>query len=229
VILADTGESEVFCDRSLIELDLPGDDIDYDGDLQPLVDAWTAPYAATDEKHDQAKFEAEVPADRRISARGIEVGHIFYFGTKYSAPMGAVVQLADGSQAAAEMGSYGIGVSRLVAGIIEASHDEAGIIWPEAVAPFKVGLINLKSGDEATDAACEDLYSRLGDAGIDVLYDDTDERAGAKFKSMDLIGLPWQLIVGPRGLAEGQVEIKRRADGERMTLSPEAALEKLCG
>ncbi|MCB1437894.1 MAG: proline--tRNA ligase [Rhodobiaceae bacterium] len=229
IILAETGESAVFCDKVLVEMDIPGEEVDYDSDLAPLVKAWTAPYAATDEKHDAERFAAEVPAERQLSARGIEVGHIFYFGTKYSAPMGAVVQLADGSQAAAEMGSYGIGVSRLVAGIIEASHDEAGIIWPEAVAPFKVGLINLKSGDEATDAACEDLYSRLGDAGIDVLYDDTDERAGAKFKSMDLIGLPWQLIVGPRGLAEGQVEIKRRADGERMTLSPEAALEKLCG
>ena len=229
IILAETGESAVFCDKVLVEMDIPGEEVDYDSDLAPLVKAWTAPYAATDEKHDAERFAAEVPAERQLSARGIEVGHIFYFGTQYSAPMGAVVQLADGSQAAAEMGSYGIGVSRLVAGIIEASHDEAGIIWPEAVAPFKVGLINLKSGDEATDAACEDLYSRLGDAGIDVLYDDTDERAGAKFKSMDLIGLPWQLIVGPRGLAEGQVEIKRRADGERMTLSPEAALEKLCG
>ena len=229
IILAETGESAVFCDKVLVEMDIPGEEVDYDSDLAPLVKAWTAPYAATDEKHDAERFAAEVPAERQLSARGIEVGHIFYFGTKYSAPMGAVLQLADGSQAAAEMGSYGIGVSRLVAGIIEASHDEAGIIWPEAVAPFKVGLINLKSGDEATDAACEDLYSRLGDAGIDVLYDDTDERAGAKFKSMDLIGLPWQLIVGPRGLAEGQVEIKRRADGERMTLSPEAALEKLCG
>ena len=229
IILAETGESAVFCDKVLVEMDIPGEEVDYDSDLAPLVKAWTAPYAATDEKHDAERFAAEVPAERQLSARGIEAGHIFYFGTKYSAPMGAVVQLADGSQAAAEMGSYGIGVSRLVAGIIEASHDEAGIIWPEAVAPFKVGLINLKSGDEATDAACEDLYSRLGDAGIDVLYDDTDERAGAKFKSMDLIGLPWQLIVGPRGLAEGQVEIKRRADGERMTLSPEAALEKLCG
>ena len=229
IILAETGESAVFCDKVLVEMDIPGEEVDYDSDLAPLVKAWTAPYAATDEKHDAERFAAEVPAERQLSARGSEVGHIFYFGTKYSAPMGAVVQLADGSQAAAEMGSYGIGVSRLVAGIIEASHDEAGIIWPEAVAPFKVGLINLKSGDEATDAACEDLYSRLGDAGIDVLYDDTDERAGAKFKSMDLIGLPWQLIVGPRGLAEGQVEIKRRADGERMTLSPEAALEKLCG
>jgi prolyl-tRNA synthetase len=229
IILAETGESAVFCDKALVDMDIPGDDIDYDSDLEPLVRAWTTPYAATDEKHDGARFAAEVPEERRLSARGIEVGHIFYFGTKYSKPMGAVIQQADGSQVAAEMGSYGIGVSRLVAGIIEASHDEAGIIWPEAVAPFKVGLINLKSGDEATDAACEDLYARLGAAGIDVLYDDGDERAGAKFKTMDLIGLPWQLIVGPRGLAEGLVEIKQRATGERHTLSIEDALAKLRG
>ncbi|MBZ0215499.1 MAG: proline--tRNA ligase, partial [Fimbriimonadaceae bacterium] len=227
IILADTGESEVFCDRSLIEMTAPDQNIDYDGDLEPIVNAWMAPYAATDEKHDVAKFEAEVPKERRISARGIEVGHIFYFGTKYSAPMGAFAQTASGEQVPLEMGSYGIGVSRLVAGIIEASHDEAGIIWPESVAPFKVGLLNLKVGDAASDEACESLYTRLSDAGIDTLYDDTEERAGGKFKTMDLIGLPWQLIVGPRGLANGEVEVKNRATGDRETMSLDAAVNKL--
>lgn len=229
IILADTGESAVYCDKELVDMTVPDDDVDYDGDLSPIVKAWTARYAATDDKHDSARFAAEVPAARQVSARGIEVGHIFYFGTKYSEPMGGLVQTSDGSQVPAEMGSYGIGVSRLVAAIIEASHDEAGIIWPEAVAPFKVGLINLKSGDKATDEACEDLYSRLEKAGVEVLYDDSDERAGAKFTGLDLIGLPWQLIVGPRGLAAGEVEIKRRAGGERVTLTPDEAVHKLTG
>ncbi len=225
IILAETGESAVFCSRRLLDLPAPPVDTDFLGDLQPIVDAWTGPYAATDEKHDAAAFEALPPAER-ISARGIEVGHIFYFGTKYSAPMGARVATPDGERDV-HMGSYGIGVSRLVAAIIEASHDEAGIIWPEAVAPFKVGLINLKPGDAATDAACETLYERLRNAGIDVLYDDIDTRAGAKFATMDLIGLPWQLIVGPKGLERNEVEIKRRVDGSRLTLSPDAAVERL--
>ena len=227
IILAETGESAVYCDADLVNQQVPGEDTDYDGDLEPLVKAWTAKYAATDEKHDQARFEREVPEARRVSARGIEVGHIFYFGTKYSKPMNALVQNKDGNQVPVEMGSYGVGVSRLVGAIIEASHDDAGIIWPETVAPFHVGLVNLKSGDAVTDAACEDLYQRLSNAGIDVLYDDRDERAGAKFTNMDLIGLPWQLVVGPRGLTEGTVEIKNRATGEKETMSLDAAVNKL--
>jgi len=227
IILADTGESAVYCDRELVDMAVPGDDVDYEGDLSSIVKTWTERYAATDDKFDAAGFAAEVPTARQVSARGIEVGHIFYFGTKYSEPMRALVQTSDGAQVPAEMGSYGIGVSRLVAAIIEASHDEAGIIWPEAVAPFKVGLVNLKSGDKATDKACEELYSRLEKAGVEVLYDDSDERAGAKFKGLDLIGLPWQLIVGPRGLAAGKVEIRRRASGERVTLTPDQAVAQL--
>ncbi|MEW6091121.1 proline--tRNA ligase [Parvibaculum sp.] len=229
IILAETGESAVFCHRDLVDMPVPGDDIDYDGDLEALIRARTDLYAATDEKHDEAKFEAEVPADKRLSARGIEVGHIFFFGTKYSAAMGCVVQGPDGKETPLQMGSYGIGVSRLVGAIIEASHDENGIVWPDAVAPFKVGLVNLKSGDAETDAACAALYEKLQAAGISVLYDDTDERAGAKFSNMDLIGLPWQLVVGPRGLKSGTVELKRRATGEREELSPEAALSKIAG
>jgi len=229
IILAETGESAVFCHRDLVDMPVPGDDIDYNGDLEPIIRARTDLYAATDEKHDEAKFEAEVPADKRLSARGIEVGHIFFFGTKYSAAMGCVVAGPDGKETPLQMGSYGIGVSRLTGAIIEASHDEAGIIWPDSVAPFRVGLINLKSGDAETDAACATLYEKLQAAGIDVLYDDTDERAGAKFSNMDLIGLPWQLVVGPRGLKAGTVELKRRATGEREELSPEAALAKIAG
>jgi prolyl-tRNA synthetase len=229
IILAETGESAVFCHRDLVDMPVPGDDIDYDGDLEPVIRARTDLYAATDEKHDVARFEAEVPAAKRLSARGIEVGHIFFFGTKYSEAMGCVVAGPDGKEVPLQMGSYGVGVSRLVGAIIEASHDEAGIVWPEAVAPFHVGLINLKSGDAETDAACEDIYAKLAAAGIDTLYDDTGERAGAKFSNMDLIGLPWQLVVGPRGLKSGVVELKYRATGERVELSPEAALARIAG
>ncbi len=229
IILADTGESEVFCHRDLVEFDVLGETVDYDGDLGPLVDRWTGLYARTDEKHDPAAFEREVPEDQRVNRRGIEVGHIFYFGTKYSEPMGATLTMPDGQAVPVQMGSYGIGVSRLVGAIIEASHDGDGIIWPDSVAPYDIGLINLRSGDAATDAACDDLHRRLEAAGRSVLYDDRDERAGAKFAEMDLIGLPWQLVVGPRGVKAGTVEIKRRATGERAELSVEAVLAKLAG
>jgi prolyl-tRNA synthetase len=226
IILADTGESAVYCDRQLLDLEVPGEDTDFRSDLSPLVDRWTAPYAATDEKHDEAAFAA-LPEERRISARGIEVGHIFYFGTKYSEPMRARVAGPGGSESPVHMGSYGVGVSRLVAAIIEASHDEAGIIWPDSVAPFAVGLLNLKPGDAATDEVSQSLMSRLESAGLSVLYDDLDARAGAKFATMDLIGLPWQVIVGPRGAAAGEVEIKRRRTGERESLGIDAAVNRM--
>ncbi|MDX2202587.1 MAG: proline--tRNA ligase [Hyphomicrobiaceae bacterium] len=227
IILAGTGESAVYCHADLAAQKVPGPDVDFDQDLSAIVQQWTSSYAATDEKHDEARFEAEVPADKRLAARGIEIGHIFYFGTKYSAPMGARVQGPDGQKIDLQMGSYGIGVSRLPAAIIEASHDASGIVWPVPVAPFEVGLINLKAGDKDTDAACLGLMGKLETAGIEVLYDDTDERAGAKFATMDLIGLPYQLIVGPKGLKSGEVEVKDRKTGERASLSPDAAVARL--
>lgn len=227
IILAETGESEVFCDKALLDLPIPGEDTDFTGDLSALVAPFTAGYAATEEMHDPARFEAEVPQERQISARGIEVGHIFYFGTKYSEPMNAVVTGPDGKDVPVHMGSYGIGPSRLVPAIIEASHDDNGIIWPASVAPFDVGLINMRQGDEACDAMCAQLEAKLQAAGLDVLYDDSDARGGAKFAQMDLIGLPKQLVVGPKGLANGEVEVKDRKSGERSTLSPEAAINLL--
>jgi prolyl-tRNA synthetase len=227
IILADTGESEVYCHRDLVTLEPPGADLDYDSDLTPVIQSWTGKYAATSEKHDAAHFAKEVPETDRVTARGIEVGHIFFFGTKYSEPMGCKVQGPDGGLVAVQMGSYGIGVSRLVGAIIEASHDDAGIIWPASVAPFDVGLINVKSGDADTDRVCEDLYAKLEAAGSSVLYDDRDERPGAKFAAFDLIGLPWQLIVGPKGVKAGELELKERATGARHTLSFDAALHRL--
>ena len=224
LILADTGESEVFCHKDILSFDLPKDNIDYNEDFQPIVDKWTELYAATDEKHNLS--QESLLAGDLVSARGIEVGHIFYFGTKYSKAMNALISSPSGQEIPVEMGSYGIGISRLVAGIIEASHDDDGIIWPESVAPFDIGIINLSSGNESCDSACEDLYFRLGNAGLDVLYDERDERAGVKFANMDLIGLPWQIIAGPRGIKNGVIELKNRATGEKDEMTPNSVLNK---
>jgi prolyl-tRNA synthetase len=229
IVQADTGESQVYCDRDFVEFDVLGSDVSYDDEhnLAKVVEHFTSLYARTDEKHDQAAFEKQVPEARRYVGRGIEVGHIFYFGTKYSEPLKAQVQDKDGNPVSVHMGSYGIGVSRMPAAIIEASHDDNGIIWPESVAPFKVGLINIKVDDKAGTAMAEDIYAKLKSAGVEVLYDDRDERAGAKFAEMDLIGLPWQLVVGPRGAAKGQVEMKNRKTGEKVELGVDAALQRL--
>ena len=226
IVLADTGESQVFCDRKLVEMAPPGHDVNWD-DLEHVFEERTSLYAATEEMHDAAAFEAQTAEGDRLTARGIEVGHIFYFGTKYSVPMKANVAGPDGKDTPVHMGSYGIGVSRLLGAIIEASHDDAGIIWPDSVAPFDVVVINLRVSDEGVNAACEAAVSALEAAGKVVLYDDTDERPGGKFATADLVGIPWQLVIGPKGVAEGVVELKRRATGEKQTLSLEAAMELL--
>ncbi len=228
IILADTGESAVFCHKGLVDKDILSRKIDYTSDLQPIVNEWTSLYAATDEMHDAKAFEALAEGDR-LAARGIEVGHIFYFGTKYSKPMNAVVAGPGGEQVTVEMGSYGIGVSRLVGGIIEASHDDAGIVWPESVAPFKVAIVNLKPDDAAVGGACQKLYDELAAKGVEALHDDRDLRPGAKFADMDLIGIPWQVIIGPKGLAAGKVELKNRKTGAREELPLEQALAQLIG
>jgi len=228
LVLAETGESEVFYDSAITDLTFGDRAIDYDSveECQAVLEEFTSRYARTDETHDEALFE-RIPDKRRRRARGIEVGQIFYFGTKYSEPMGATVQGPDGKPVPVHMGSHGIGVSRLMGAIIEASHDDKGIIWPEGVTPFPVGIVNLKQGDAAADAACEDLYAKLTAAGLEPLYDDRDERAGAKFATMDLIGLPWRITVGPRGLANGVVELTSRKTGESVELSPEAAVARV--
>ena len=225
IILAETGESAVYCHRDLLSFDIFTADVDYDSDLQPIVDHWTGLYAAADDKHDPAACPV-APADL-VEARGIEVGHIFFFGSKYSQPMGAVATGPDGKEVPVEMGSYGIGVSRLAGAIIEASHDADGIIWPESVAPFRVGLVNLRTSDSACVSACDALYEQLSAAGVECLYDDSEDSAGTKFARMDLIGLPWQVIVGPRGVKAGTVELKNRRSGEREELAAESALARL--
>ncbi|WP_128253488.1 proline--tRNA ligase [Falsirhodobacter deserti] len=228
LVLAETGESEVFYDSAVTDLKLGARHVDVDdrAGVQAVCDEFTALYARTDETHDEALF-AEVPEDRRRVGRGIEVGQIFYFGTKYSESMGATVVTADGSRVPVEMGSHGIGVSRLLGAIIEANHDDKGIIWPEGVTPFHVGIVNLKQGDASTDSACNALYSALVGKGLEPLYDDRDERAGAKFATMDLIGLPWRITVGPRGLSGGKVELTSRRTGESEELSMEVVVERL--
>ncbi|MFV0299374.1 MAG: His/Gly/Thr/Pro-type tRNA ligase C-terminal domain-containing protein, partial [Paracoccus sp. (in: a-proteobacteria)] len=227
-VLAETGESEVFYDSQITDLKFGDRQIDYDSvqECPAVLEEFTSRYARTDETHDEAIF-AIVPEDRRRSARGIEVGQIFYFGTKYSEPMGATVVGPDGAKVPVHMGSHGIGVSRLLGASIEASHDEKGIIWPEGVTPFHVGIVNLKQGDPSTDSACEALYRELKARGLDPLYDDRDERAGAKFATMDLIGLPWRITVGPRGLAGNKVELTSRRSGNSEELSPQDAVARL--
>jgi prolyl-tRNA synthetase len=226
IVLAETGESEVFCDRKLVEMDAPGHNLSVE-QLEGVFNERTALYAATEEMHDAAQFEAQTAEGDRLSARGIEVGHIFYFGTKYSAPMKAKVAGPDGQDTEVHMGSYGVGVSRLMGAIIEASHDAGGIIWPDSVAPFDVVVINLRANDEAVSAACEDALAKLEALGKDVLYDDTDERPGGKFATADLIGVPWQLTIGPKGLADGVVELKRRATGEKVSVPLDEAMARL--
>ncbi|WP_018996896.1 proline--tRNA ligase [Hirschia maritima] len=227
IILAETGESEVYCDSELVNMPAPGLGLDFDSDLLPEFEKRTRYYAATEEMHDQSKFEAEVPEERRLSARGIEVGHIFNFGTKYSEPMKAKVMTPEGKEVPVHMGSYGVGVSRLLGGIIEACHDEKGVIWPDEVAPFRSAVVNLRQGDEACDAACEDVYAKLEAAGLEPMYDDRNERPGAKLSTLELIGIPKAIVIGPRGLKNGVVEVKDRMTGETEEMSVDAALNKL--
>lgn len=227
IVLADTGESAVYCDSDVLKLPVPGADVDYDGDLTPIIKQWTSVYAATEDVHDAARFDREVSEANKVKTRGIEVGQIFYFGTKYSESMKALVAGPDGVEQPIHGGSYGVGVSRLVGAIIEACHDDAGIKWPEAVAPFRVAILNLKQGASETDTACEQIYRDLIAKGVDVLYDDTDQRPGGKFATADLIGIPWQIMVGPRSLAEGKVELKQRSNGERELLSLADAVARL--
>ena len=228
LVLASTGESEVFFDSAVTDLHLGSRDVDYDdrAQVEAICKEFTTLYARTDETHDPAQFDT-IPEERRKTARGIEVGQIFYFGTKYSDAMGATVVTADGSKVPVEMGSHGIGVSRLLGAIIEANHDDKGIIWPEGVTPYPVGIVNLKQGDAGTDAACDALYKSLKNNGLEALYDDRDERAGAKFATMDLIGLPWRITVGPRGLANGVVELTSRRSGVSEEMTPDQAVARL--
>ena len=214
-VLAETGESKIFYETDVIDY-LKSGDITLDG-LAKF-------YANEEEKHDPKA--CPVAADKLQEKRGIEIGHIFYLGQKYSKLLDVKVQDKDGKYINPEMGTYGIGVSRLVGAIIEANHDEKGVIWPDNVAPFFIGIINLKSGDSKCDSVAEDLYKTFS-SHTDVLYDDTDDSVGMKFAKMELIGTPWTITVGPRGLQEGKVELKNRLSGDKMELSVESVKHKL--
>lgn len=229
IVLAETGESAVFWDADFKPMDLEVIDYDDHEKLDAVVQGCMQIYARTEDRHDPAAFEAQVPKSRRRRGRGIEVGQLFYFGTKYSEPLGAKVTGPEGAEITVEMGSYGIGVSRLVGAIIEASHDSGGIIWPDSVAPFDLALINLGAGDADCDVACEEFYAKLLAAGVDVLYDDRDGRPGVKFADADLVGLPWRLVIGPRGLKEGKVELKRRDGSVDDDVTLDQALARLTG
>ncbi len=225
IVLAATGESQVYYDSGFEAIDYGSANFDADKpeDLERFFGQMTTQYAATDDMHDAAAWEKVDPARRR-EGRGIEVGHIFYFGARYSVPLELSVAGSDGKPVHPEMGSYGVGVSRLVGALIEASHDDAGIIWPDSVAPFPAAILNLKQGDAVTGRLCEQAYAHFAGRA---LYDDREERAGPKFADADLMGHPWQIVVGPRGAAVGTVELKRRATGERQELSLESALERI--
>ena len=228
LVLADTGESEVYFDSTILDLRLGNRKVDYDSreESAAIMEEWTTPYARTDETHDQKAFEREVPEQARRKSRGIEVGQIFYFGTKYSEPMGAFVVDADGERVPVHMGSHGIGVSRLAGAIIEAKHDEKGIIWPESVSPFHVGIVNLAVDDKDCADVCDELCRNLESKGLEPLYDDRPERAGTKFATMDLIGLPWRITVGPRDLRKGVVELTCRKTGATEAFTPSGAVER---
>ena len=210
VIISDTGESDIYFDKRILDLKNIDENLDYSNDLSPIVSSYQDFYAAADDKHSEENFNKNVTKEFKSNTKGIEVGHIFNFSSKYSEPMKANVLNSDGKSVPVHMGSYGIGISRLVGAIIESSHDEKGIIWPSAVAPFTVGLINLKVKDTDAKSMCEDLYQTLINAGIETLYDNKDDSAGAKFSRMDLIGIPKQIIFGNNSIKDNTVEIKDR-------------------
>jgi prolyl-tRNA synthetase len=226
-VIAPTGESEIFCDKNLLDLDINKKSYSNDDEINQTVEDYLSFYSATDEKYNESDFNKNVEKDNQISGRGIEVGHIFSFGDKYSKPMKASVVNIDGKNSNVYMGSYGIGVSRLVATIIECFNDDNGIIWPISVAPFKVNIINLKNNDEECLKKCIEIHDLLENQGIETIFDNRDESAGRKFSDADLIGIPFQLIVGPRELKNGNVELKNRKTDAKEILSFDSAINKI--
>ena len=226
-VIAPTGESEIFCDKNLLDLDINKKSYSNDDEITQTVDDYLSFYSATDEKHNESDFNKNVEKSNQISGRGIEVGHIFSFGDKYSKPMKASVVNIDGKNSNVYMGSYGIGVSRLVATIIECFNDDNGIIWPISIAPFKVNIINLKNNDEECLKKCIEIHDLLENQGIETIFDNRDESAGRKFSDADLIGVPFQLIVGPRELKNGNVELKNRKTDAKEILSFDSAINKI--
>ena len=214
IILADTGESEVYLDKNLLKEEVPNINYDDSKGIEKLVNSLTSFYAAADDKHNEEEYINVVSKNNRLNTKGIEVGHLFYFGSKYSIPLDAKVNSKEGTTIPIEMGSYGIGVSRLVGAIIDAHHDEKGICWPECVAPFLFGIVNLRQNNEECSDLSDMIYNHLLSKGVSVLYDDREEGAGIKLAEMDLIGIPWQIRIGPRGIKNDNFELLQRKTGE---------------
>ena len=214
IIISKTGESDIFFDNKLLEQENELLNVDYSKDLSSLVNSYKELYAVSDDKFNQDDFDKNVLKENQTKSKGIEVGHIFSFGTKYSEAMKANVLNNDGKQSTVFMGSYGIGISRLVGAIIESSNDEKGIVWPESVAPYDIGLINLKTKDDDISSISDDIYEKLSNSGFDVLYDDKNDNPGVKFSRMDLIGIPHQVIVGNKSKSESIIEVKNRKSGD---------------
>ena len=225
IILANTGESKVYVDKRMLELNIP-ESIDYEKDSKGTIESWTKYYAVTEDMYDEKSFEKNVDEENRLVMRGIEVGHVFYFGDKYTKPFNANVQDKDGTISPIQSGSYGIGVSRLVAAVIEASHDEKGIIWPESVSPFDTALINLNPKNDELVNICDNLYNKMLSSQT-VLYDDTSNSVGEKLTRMDLIGIPKQIILGNKSVENKTLEIKDRRSGETVIENIDKFLEHL--
>ena len=227
VIISNTGESDIYFDKNILDQGEKISEIDYEDDLSTFVQNFKNYYSASDEKFDQKDFDQNVNKDLQMTSKGIEVGHIFSFGTKYSESMKAHVLDGNGKEGPVYMGSYGIGISRLVGAIIEYSHDEKGIVWPNEVAPFLVGLINLKSNDDKANKIADEIYSLISSLNIEILYDDKSDNAGVKFSRMDLIGLPFQIIVGNKAISDNLIEIKNRKTGEALEVKTENISSKI--
>ena len=221
IIISQTGESDIYFDSKLLEQENELQSINYSEDLSGLVNSYKSLYAVSDDKFNQDNFDNNVLKKNQTRSKGIEVGHIFSFGTKYSETMKANVLNNDGKQTTVFMGSYGIGISRLVGAIIESSNDDKGIIWPKSVSPYDIGLINLKQKDNDITAISNGVYEKLLSAGFDVLYDDKNDNPGVKFSRMDLIGIPFQVIVGNKSKSDSILEVKNRKKGDISEVSIE--------
>ena len=213
IILADTGESEIYLDKNILKEEIPNINYNDSKGISKLVATLTSFYAAADDKYDEEEYMNIVNENNRLKTKGIEVGHLFYFGSKYSIPLEAKVNSKEGKVVPVEMGSYGIGVSRLVGAIIDAHHDDKGICWPESVSPFLIGIVNLRQNDIECSNLSDTIYNNLLSKDVSVLYDDRDEGAGIKLAEMDLIGVPWQIRIGPRGIKNGNFELLQRKTG----------------
>ena len=198
IILAETGESQIYADKKIFEIHFDKYDFS-DNSLQKMRDDFSSVYAVTDEKYNKEDFNKKVKKENQIKTKGIEVGHIFYFSDKYSKPLNCLIDTQDGKKVAAKMGSYGIGISRLVGATIEANYNNNVMKWPKSISPFDVVIIpSISKNNNENLQKAEKIYKELKKQNIDVLLDDVDENMSNKFKKHDLIGIPYQIIIGSK-------------------------------